>query len=90
MYIKSVNGFLSDVERDFQGAVLKDATSSPGRAAEQRSWEESLPALAAVLRALPAAVRAGCQIVLEARYEIEERRADAACWWVCASPAPSC
>lgn len=85
MYINSIDAFVSHVENDFQNAVLKvleDTASSHVDDAERRSWEESLPELAKVLRGLPAEVRAGCQIALEAKYESEER-ADAVLAGIC-------
>ena len=79
MYIKSVDGFLYDMDHDPDSAVyrvLRETTAASDQSSEQRSWAKSLPRLAKVLSPLPAAVRSGCQIVLEAKYESEERRAD--------------
>lgn len=80
MYIKTIDRFLKDVEPDSLAELIreleKDTIVHAGEA-ERQSWEESLPALAKVLARLPQPVRAGCEIVLEARYMVEEKRADA-------------
>ena len=86
MYIKTIDRFLKDVEPDSLAELIreleKDASAHTGEA-ERQSWKESLPALARVLARLPQAVRTGCEIVLEARYMVEEKRADAVLAGIC-------
>ena len=79
MYIKTISEFLWDVDSDFQGAVLQVLNANRSvhdGAAEKQSWKESLPVLADILKNLPREVKEQCEIVLEARYMIEEKRAD--------------
>ena len=80
MYIKKISGFIYDVENDFENAVISVLISNKGSSdddAELRSWRESLPALADILRKLPESIKSNGEIVLEARYFVEEKRADA-------------
>ena len=80
MYIKTINEFIYDAENDLKGSILRvlyENRSSHDNDAEIQSWKESLPALAGIFKQLPGTVRENCEIVLEARYRIEEKRADA-------------
>ncbi len=79
MYIKSIAAFISDVRNDFQDNVINVLLENRGVGddeAEVRSWEESLPVAACILERLPEDIRRNAEIVLEAKYHIEEKRAD--------------
>lgn len=76
MYIKSIIGFLNDVERRFEGAVIDVLKTPSTEQAEIDSWRESLPSLAVILNQLPLSVKNNCEIVLEARFGTEDNRAD--------------
>ena len=79
MYIKKIADFIDDVSNNFQKniiEVLKANKSVFDDNSEIRSWEESLPVVARVLNNLSDSIKNNAEIVLEAKYEIEEKRAD--------------
>lgn len=79
MYIKTINEFIWDMENDAQRSVydvLNSCGSSHSRA-EQESWKEALPFLADLFSSLETEIREKCEIILEASFTIEDKRADA-------------
>ena len=79
MYTKKIADFIYDVNNKFQEniiEVLKANKSVFDDNSEIRSWEESLPVVAGILDNLSDNIKNNAEIVLEAKYEIEEKRAD--------------
>ena len=79
MYIKRISEFINDVANSFQKniiEVLVDNQSAHDGHGEIASWEESLPVMARILSELPYNIKNNAEIILEAKYEIEEKRAD--------------
>lgn len=79
MYIKRISEFISDARNCFEKNILDVLDREKGRHcsdSERSSWKETLPVIADILDKLPDNVKKA-EIVLEARYSIEEKRADA-------------
>lgn len=79
MYIKTIEEFIRDVRNDFEHAVirvLEENRDIRDDDKERLSWLDSLPRIAQILERLPKTTRLYGEIVLEAQFAAEEKRAD--------------
>lgn len=77
MYIKRIAEFINDVQHGISENVIAVLNHGVHSDSELLSWRQSLPVVADILNALPDDVKENAEIVLEAKYRIEEKRTDA-------------